>query len=297
MVIDTITGIDIITRIDTKPKEAAPATDKKPCYQGCGENWWPGHRCPNAVTANLISERENMIDSLTNKVKALEAGNQPNIVSLMAEKEVETRRLLKLNGLLNGHEIDCIIDTGATNSILSSITAKRLNIQLSDDITTVTLADGTSTQAHSTIEVDFSLASKNNKQTFLITELNAGDALIGLDWLTKYDISIHPTKRTLTFSPPLNKPESDLEKNLTSNDLEILQEEVTAFCSAAQGIRPSQGDEDMFDIDDALAEDISWPDQKENTFYSAADLQDSDKEKLATFLNEYKNVSQEAKMN
>ena len=232
---------------DSENDKVKPGKNKKNseyCFQGCGEIWYRGHRCADTITAKMIAQNQqnlkvtanmikslveeksksdtitaNQIKSLIEEVKSLKTCTKPNAVSLMAKKEIETHKLLKINGLLCGHEIVCIIDTGSSNSILSSETANRLNVKLSDNITTVALADGTTTQACSTIDLDFSITGKNSKQTFLITEFNESDALIGLDWLSKYDICIHPTKRTLKFLSPFITKEKDLEKNSKNNEI------------------------------------------------------------------------------
>ena len=65
--------------------------------------------------------------------------------------------------------------------------------------------------ANSTMDVEFSLAGKSCKMPFLITEITAGDALIGIDWLTAHNAWIHASKCLLVFLPDSTKMYLNLE--------------------------------------------------------------------------------------
>ena len=145
------------------------------------------------------------------------------------------RRLIKLVGSVNGAKATCIIDTGASCSVISNNFVRKHNVPLSDSTTNINMADGSSTNAQQTERLILSLANRTCELSFLATNLNAGDILIGLDWLTQHNVWIHPTKRLLVFNI-----ESNIETYTESDSL--LNQETLMTNS----------------IDDEMIDELEW---------------------------------------
>ena len=138
------------TQMDTRhePKREREMDNK--CWH-CGLQWHKGHRCVKGRAQANISY-SHIIDKLKNV-------QIETITTLQPEKN--NKRLIRVYGYLVGHEINCIIDTGATDSIISKSIADKLNLEPSGKMTPISLADGSMANANSTMDVEFSLAGKS----------------------------------------------------------------------------------------------------------------------------------------
>lgn len=130
----------------------------------CGKPWTKGHKCDTQASTNLAS----IVQQLSQLHVKLESNLVGAAVTLMIDSP-NPRRLIKATGHVNGSEVDCIIDCGATNSIISSSTAKRLNIPLSNTRLRVTMFNGVTQNARFTEELKFNLAGKSCQQQFIVT--------------------------------------------------------------------------------------------------------------------------------
>ena len=228
-----------------------PKPNNKCCY--CGIDWKPDHRCLNIAKKAYMSNAFN--------------------ATLVSESEALS--LIKLIGNLNGSKVMCIIDTGATNSIISSNIADKLKIPVSDQRAMIILADGSKIIANSTTELDFSLAGKKSKMTFLITDLTAGDALIGLDWLSSHNAWIHASKRTIFFLP--NVP-GMLSIKHQEPDVDSTSEAYVCIAASNSAYVTTRT------IDDDLIDEIEWPDNSHPSFTVPKDLAPEIRSKLQGFL-------------
>ena len=220
--------------------------------RSCGMDWKPGHRCSNGKKAYMS--------------RAFNA-------TLVPEKGAFS--LIKLLGNLNGSKVICIIDTGATNSIISSNIVNKLNLPVSDQRTMIALADGSKVKANSTAELDFTLAGKISKMKFLITDLTAGDALVGLDWLSSHNAWIHASKRTIYFLPNMQNIIS-----ITKQEPIVDSTREAYVCIAAS----NNAYVTSRTIDDDLIDEIEWPDNSHPSFTVPKDLAPAIRSKLQAFL-------------
>ncbi len=261
------------TQIDTRhePKREREMDNK--CWY-CGLQWHKGHRCVKGSAQANISY-SHIIDKLKNV-------QIETVTTLQPEKN--NKRLIRVYGYLVGHEINCIIDTGATDSIISKSIADKLNLEPSGKMTPISLADGSMANANSTMDVEFSLAGKSCKMPFLITEITAGDALIGIDWLTAHNAWIHASKRLLVFLPDSTK----MSLNLEFEEKDAKQ--AYAHSAAAQDTRIYMPERTF---DDDFMDEIEWPEEQNPIFYVPVDLEESIRARLVQFLKA--NISSFAK--
>ena len=161
------------------------------------------------------------------------------VIVLMTESD-KPRKLIRIIGTLNGKIVDCIIDCGATQCILSSAMARKLKVPITDEQVLVILADGSKQMAKVSEAVDLVIAGRKCKQAFLIIDLSVGDTLIGLDWLTKHDVWIHPRKSRLLFAPPMLEQFDDQEQDLENTKLEQLSNELRGFYTTS-ALRKTNG--------------------------------------------------------
>ena len=89
----------------------------------------------------------------------------------------------------------CIIDSGATSSVLSSNMVKLHNIPLSKQKVKISTADGGESQCIKTEFLPVVVTKRFNKMQFVVTELRSADALLGLDWINHHDIMCRPANK------------------------------------------------------------------------------------------------------
>ena len=142
-------------------------------------------------------------------------------------------------------------------------------------MTPISLADGSMANANSTMEVEFSLAGKSCKMPFLITEITAGDALIGIDWLTAHNAWIHASTRLLVFLPDSTK----MSLNLEFEEKDAKQ----AYAHSAEA-QDTSVYLPVRTFDDDFMDEIEWPEEQNPIFYVPVDLEESIRARLVQFL-------------
>ena len=122
-----------------------------------------------------------------------------------------SRRLLLFKGRcfdrnafgMKAHSINFMIDSGATDSFVSTRTLSDLGIVPEDahpkDHVTVKLADGTGYVCNKQIKRRINIGKYSISWRFMVLPLDGYDALLGLDWLTFHNPVIDWLKRTVRF--------------------------------------------------------------------------------------------------
>ena len=124
-----------------------------------------------------------------------------------ASKKKEQKRVMKLGLISQSHlgyprRIDALVDTGAESSIMSLALAKELGAKITPDGTRLLLAHGKTAQVTGKCEIEVSI-EKTTHPTFRLDCLvmpNPGyDLLLGIDAMTKNQISAHPHNRSVSI--------------------------------------------------------------------------------------------------
>jgi predicted aspartyl protease len=97
-----------------------------------------------------------------------------------------------INVVINGQYVVALLDTGATQSIITAKLLEKINKKhYLHSPQTLTLGDGkTSLQACGSILLNILVSNINTSTTVLIVKDLAADLILGCDWLQKYDVNI-----------------------------------------------------------------------------------------------------------
>jgi hypothetical protein len=161
------------------------ARQKGLCFK-CGENWVKNHRCNETPTT------DNTKRDISNR-------RQPHI-SYNVITQSSIHNLLKIGGQIKGSHVTCVIDTGASTSILSEQTAKRLNIQYDGQEVPITTANGSKTYGRQTDRVPIVIKQRYCELEFVVLPNKDFDILLGVDWLKRFEVTINVAKGTIQFA-------------------------------------------------------------------------------------------------
>ena len=137
-------------------------------------------------------------------------------------------RLWFVNGIVDmgGKNVnyDCVLDTGATNSVISSSVVKTNNLVVIDTDLQVRQADGKLVKLLGiTNPLKITVSGKTSEISFLIIQNAKHDFLLGMDWIEANRCILNPSKRLLWFEEEKNEHyilasermlENELSKNL-----------------------------------------------------------------------------------
>ena len=97
--------------------------------------------------------------------------------------------LIKLTGKIASHNAVILVDCGATGQFVSSsfVTRHNLSLATSGPSTSVTLADGHRQSSPGNLSVPVTISTYVDTLDFTVTELRGYDAILGMEWLKKYN--------------------------------------------------------------------------------------------------------------
>jgi hypothetical protein len=163
----------IIIIIKFKPKK------EKECYK-CGKSWAPGHFC-DSKSNNF---KEPKYSAFTNRCQS---------------------SLLFTPATTNGVEIErCVLDTGATQSVMSRQTINKINKNTSTFIketgqpTKIKIANGYIVDCMFTEKFQVIFGPRVTKLSFIIMEQDT-NRLQGLDWFRKTNCEVNSISGKMTF--------------------------------------------------------------------------------------------------
>ena len=180
-----------------KEKEKASAIKQKSCFK-CNERWFYGHKCGNTENnkknSTSVVETRNKFQQEDRKQTTTTNQNAYNFITMNTNPS-----LMIVKGLVDGHELNCILDTGATTSVISENISKRLCIAIDEKETKVKLANGGTVTGKFTKKVPVIINGRYSEISFVIMPNNDIEVLLGLDWLKQHNVTIDPSEGILKF--------------------------------------------------------------------------------------------------
>ena len=157
------------------------------CFK-CGNTYHPGLKCSEAKAkkaetinlARLSSQKESndkaKTNNKTNNQSASDSHKIYNSITLNMRQ-----KLLKVQAQINRVELDCVLDTGATKSVISEEIVNKYNIPIKKANTNITLANGEQVQAQTTELLPVIIKGRYCELSFVILPNRNINVLIGLD--------------------------------------------------------------------------------------------------------------------
>ena len=166
----------------------------------------------NKMTKCLINGNSSDAKSHNNSYDTSSTNHVTQIVvkpTLFAATVKGGRKLMSVPAKINGNHHNCILDTGATVSIMAQKLSIKNKIQLERTSTDIRVADGKIINGSITIPLDVDIFERYCKMKFVIMDNDNIDVLLGLDWLEHNRAIIDTGEGKLTL--PENK---DLEERI-----------------------------------------------------------------------------------
>ena len=184
--------------MNEKPKEN---TDKQygiTCYKCKGKGHY-ANECTKRnepKTASMALEfRKTAVRTGDNKKKLTSTSSEQYMINTVNVKG--NQKLMSVQAKIDGKLLECVIDTGATVSIMSKRIAEKNNVEFSKKTTEIRLANGKVIRGLITVPLDVIIESRYSKMKFVVMENDKIDVLLGLDWLVHNKASVNPFEGTL----------------------------------------------------------------------------------------------------
>ena len=197
-------------------QEYKPKKEPNLCRH-CGVEWFKGHRClnngnnskPNHSADQKQQPHHNNKDNNKNNnqetephranlgIDGEEWDNQANI--LYKKERINRDNMLQVRAKVDGIELNCILDTGATTSIISNKTVLKLGLEVYQDVVMIKLANGSLAKGYRTKPVPLAIKDRDSEQSFIVMPLDDIDVIIGLDWCRKNVAAINLINNTIVL--------------------------------------------------------------------------------------------------
>ena len=144
---------DDTTKTEEKPKwedcfESLKASRKAKgeCFK-CGEKWGPGHKCPKSVQLHVLEELLEVFhlreDDEVCQNEEAESSEEELVVSECVVSGTMGKKTIRLQGLIQNHEVLILIDSGSSSSFISQQLVEKLGLAVTDiPLSQVIIADG-----------------------------------------------------------------------------------------------------------------------------------------------------------
>ncbi|WVZ88489.1 hypothetical protein U9M48_035006 [Paspalum notatum var. saurae] len=158
--------------------------------QRCAEKWSKDHRCPPTVQLHALQEVWDLFqlseESLSEEIGEEPASDQLFLtVSVAAVQGLESSRTMRFQGMLQGHSILILVDSGSSHTFLSSkVSDKIVGISALPVPIAVQVADGGRLQCGTHIkQAHWQLDNCHFYTDMKILDLSYYDLIVGMDWL------------------------------------------------------------------------------------------------------------------
>jgi hypothetical protein len=102
--------------------------------------------------------------------------------------------------VLAGRRVVCLIDTGADVTVINAKALQHRSVNLRPSYTRLRTADGTEMKVLGETVVTLTLGRQSFRHMVVVAERVAVDALLGCDFFTKHNISVHPAQAVVTIN-------------------------------------------------------------------------------------------------
>ncbi|VFQ73441.1 unnamed protein product, partial [Cuscuta campestris] len=185
-----------IRRISLAEKSEKDA--KGECYF-CPEKWSRGHRCNGRYLLLVTSEGEADDEGLSVEAEAVIEGDVSVLQSLAG---TTTPRSIRLKGVIEGQDVDVLVDGGSTHNFVHPKTAEKLRSALTDiDPFRVYVGNGDSLICRSRCN-QVSMRVQNHMFTvdLFVLAVHGHNIVLGVQWLRSLGKITHDySKMTMEF--------------------------------------------------------------------------------------------------
>ena len=181
-------------RLNLTAEEFAQRKAQGLCFQ-CNDKFTPGHRCKKDLRVHIVmhkSEEESDGDSETFS-EASENGDPSNsdttvalaLISYKSALGITSKKSLKVLGRIGEHEVEVLIDTGATDNFIRDELANELNLTMKKGSPyDIRMGDGRTIRGQKRCRnVDLCLQDYSTTLDFLPVPDLCMDVILGWAWL------------------------------------------------------------------------------------------------------------------
>ena len=104
---------------------------------------------------------------------------------------------MSVNAEINGKSVSCVLDTGASRSVMSPQQAQKLQFASNGEIQIVRLADGSEVESDMTVATQTIVSSHVANISFLL--IKGSETLLGVDWFEATGATIDPRHQHIVF--------------------------------------------------------------------------------------------------
>ncbi|VFQ71975.1 unnamed protein product, partial [Cuscuta campestris] len=180
------------------PAEKSEKDAKGECYF-CPEKWSRGHCCNGRYLLLVTSEGEADDEGLSVEAEAVIEGDVSVLQSLAG---TTTPRSIRLKGVIEGQDVDVLVDGGSTHNFVHPKTAEKLRLALTDiDPFRVYVGNGDSLICRSRCN-QVSMRVQNHMFTvdLFVLAVHGHDIVLGVQWLRSLGKITHDySKMTMEF--------------------------------------------------------------------------------------------------
>ena len=191
---------------------------------------------PNHITT-LTGQQQDSNDQSRTFTALRSSVLRRQLLKIISQVTTPSRRLLKLEGLVNGQPAVIFIDCGATVDCISLSYAQAHDIQSSSlpQPDFVTLANGSQQEVASTAKsVRIQVGSYSDNMSFIVLPLVGYDVLLGMSWLTKYNPIIDWRSKSVKFVDKSNQEHQLSGKSRPKqNEIVHCQSMTTKDCASS----------------------------------------------------------------
>ncbi len=215
-----------------KPKNASNEAQQKDervvkCYI-CGDKGHYANECKKGSKpkyAGMAQETRNI--AMRTGDKQCQRGRLPGSANInMVDSNVKGgQNLMIVKGKIDGRLYNCVIDTGATVSIMSKRVADRTNVQLIRKTPEIRLADGQIIKGAMTKPLKTLIKGISVMLQFVVMENDELDILIGLDWIHFTKASINPSEGKIILPERGMQQEEEREEQVLLTEIKDSDED------------------------------------------------------------------------
>lgn len=179
----------------------------------CGERWSREHKCGPTVQLHVVEElldllensEENQTVTISDEIESEETKVNGEVCQISKEAMLgtETSGTLRLQGLMQHHQIMLLVDSGSTHSFVSAALADKLGkTQRAVPAIKVRIADGGILHCNKEIVDCLWLVQGQSFLTSLkVLPLGSYDVILGMDWLEQHSpMKVDWQAKTLQFN-------------------------------------------------------------------------------------------------